>query len=432
MTLNTMSSAPETQNTTNREQKAKEYEQQIKQLNERLKKMEETQVRQDTKNSCDMLKASIMWWELKVQNVDHKDVNQGKLYRRGNNTITKQDIINTVNQLKEPFNTEISNLIKSRNILGLQNYLNQNIAQGKINSQQLMNSLRNKGIRFNGKILEDGKFWPQTLETIRFITQEHKENLQPKQPKQPEQKEEFKSNLEWIPQEIANIIREIKNTNKNLNRSKDRNNGWEMLEGRNFKVDISRKTVELATWGKKINSFCGDNDSGNRCEYHRDTGKFYTYVGNYHYELPVKAPALKLDKNGLPDGNYQRNREIIQFYAELGNLLNRTKNTAVFNKKGALEYDRGGIEVNNGTYWNQDTQEIGNTNLNGIQTKYGHLGITLWKQERIQIASLLSAAKLDIGKITRSSDIEKDRAIDPLDDEHKKRVKHYSHTKNFS
>lgn len=65
-------------------------------------------------------------------------------------------------------------------------------------------------------------------------------------------------------------------------------------------------------------------------------------------------------------------------------------------KKGALKYDRWGIEVYNRRIGIKDTQEIGNNKSDLIEKKYPHLGITLGIQERIKIAVLLSPAKLSI------------------------------------
>lgn len=63
-------------------------------------------------------------------------------------------------------------------------------------------------------------------------------------------------------------------------------------------------------------------------------------------------------------------------------------------KKGALKYDRWGIEVYNRRIGIKDTQEIGNNKSDLIEKKYPHLGIMLGIQERIKITVLLSPAKL--------------------------------------
>lgn len=65
-------------------------------------------------------------------------------------------------------------------------------------------------------------------------------------------------------------------------------------------------------------------------------------------------------------------------------------------KKGALKYDRWGIEVYNRRIGIKDTQEIGNNKSDLIEKKYPHLGIRLETQERIKIAVLLSPDKLSV------------------------------------
>jgi len=49
--------------------------------------------------------------------------------------------------------------------------------------------LKAKKIRFDGAILEDGKFGPQTLETIKFILQQQEEKPEkPEKPDKPDDK----------------------------------------------------------------------------------------------------------------------------------------------------------------------------------------------------------------------------------------------------
>ena len=112
----------------------------------------------------------------------------GRLYICLNERITQQDVLSVVNSIKEPYSSEISNYMKSNDIGWLQHYLNGKIDSWEIDSSKLRQALASKRIWLNGNhILEDRKFWPQTLETIKFLVKESWEQQQEQQTQQQEQ-----------------------------------------------------------------------------------------------------------------------------------------------------------------------------------------------------------------------------------------------------
>lgn len=98
----------------------------------------------------------------------------GRLYMWGRERITQQDVLNVVNSIKEPYSSEISSYLKSNNIAWLQEYLNSKIDSWDIDASKLKAALTPKGIWLyaNNHIKVDWKFWPQTLETIKFLVKE--------------------------------------------------------------------------------------------------------------------------------------------------------------------------------------------------------------------------------------------------------------------
>jgi hypothetical protein len=96
-------------------------------------------------------------------------------------------------------------------------------------------ALKKRNIPFNGSIIEDGKFGPQTLETIKFVLKEQKETMGP--------------DLDWIPQEMSIVIGRVKDVRRDLNWSPERNIGED-----NFNVDTKRHIISITTWGTSLNS----------------------------------------------------------------------------------------------------------------------------------------------------------------------------------
>ena len=98
----------------------------------------------------------------------------GRLYMWGRERITQQDVLNVVNSIKEPYSSEISSYLKSNNIAWLQEYLNSKIDSWDIDASKLKAALTPKGIWLyaNNHIKVDWKFWPQTLETLKFLVKE--------------------------------------------------------------------------------------------------------------------------------------------------------------------------------------------------------------------------------------------------------------------
>lgn len=341
--------------------------------------------------------------------------------------ITKKEVLDVVNALKEPFNKEITDFIKSNNIEGLQKYLNQKIKEWKIDVDWLKAALKAKKIRFDGAILEDGKFGPQTLETIKFILQQQEEKPEkPEKPDKPDDKEKEKKrpDLSWIPQEMSAVMKDIKDTNILKNWSPERNIGED-----NFNVDVDKHVISITTWGTSLNSPERTHVPGNRCEINWDTGKITVVCNNRKYEMPIHIEGFKLT-DWFPDGNDINNRERVRAFATIGNLMNQLKAHAVFNGSGAIEEASWTLELNDSALGLQDTDLVSLSTFNKINNKYSHLWVKFDKETKVQTASLLTAMKLDLWKIKWDPDIESRSMLrqDPLDDEHKKWVKHYSQT----
>jgi len=141
-------------------------------------------------------------WQEKAASVDTLDVDNLYWWNRGK-PITKQEVMDTVNNLKEPYHTDISRFIRNKDILWLQKYLNEKIKEWKIDAKKLEEALKAKWIRFDWAILEDWKFWPQTLEAIKFILEQQEEEK--KDEKKPEDKKEEPEQVEPTEEEKKNI-----------------------------------------------------------------------------------------------------------------------------------------------------------------------------------------------------------------------------------
>lgn len=406
---------------------------QSQEMAELRKQLEETKKQLEaTKAELDALKAgqtvptpsiepgnntiASFWWE--------NDIDTPLYGWNWREKITKKDVLDVVNALKEPFNTEITNFIKKNDIEGLQKYLNQKIKDWKIDVDKLKEALKAKRIRFDGSILEDWKFGPQTLETIKFILQQQEEK--PEKPDKPDDKEKEKKwpDLDWIPQEMSAVMKDIKDTNIYKNWSPERNIGED-----NFNVDVDKHIISITTWGTSLNSPERSHVPGNRCEINWDTWAITVVCNNRKYEMPIHVEGFKLT-DWVPDGNDINNRERVRAFATIGNLMNQLKAHAVFNGSGAIEEAAWTLEMNDSALGLQDTDLVSVRTFNQINNKYSHLWVKFDRETKVQTASLLTAMKLDLWKIGWTPDIESGTWMrkDPLDDEHKKWVKHYSQT----
>lgn len=376
-----------------------------------------------------------------ISNVEMLDLTDLKVFGRWKiPAIDKQDIVSGVNGLSDPYKTEISDFIKKNDVKWLQVYLNEKIKDGSINSQGLKEALTKKGISFwNNQILEDGKFGPQTLETLKFFIQLNQIIEKPQtdrdlikkpieKPIDSPEKEKWWTN--WIAEEISGQITEIKNKKPNKNWSDERNVYSDYAQN-NFIVDLKKNVVWIATrWTKERSQCCEEKvDTNNRCELDIKTWKMYAFAGSNKYELPFNMWPLKLDRNWKPDGLNSKNRERIKYFARIWNLVNKIKKNAVFNNKWALRYTGWGIQVNNWIVF--DTDQVSNQALNELNNKYSHIS-ALWKLERVKLASLLTAMKLDLNKISWEPDIVSWYRLvpNPLDKEHQWYVKSYAKHKS--
>ena len=416
--------SPETANNP----EAREWQSQSQEIADLKKQLEETKKQlENTKKQLDDLKKTQTTTpenpasdrRVTVQSFGWENDIDTELYgwNKGEK-ITKKEVLDVVNALKEPFNTEITDFIKSNNIDGLQKYLNQKIKDWKIDVSGLEAALKAKNIRFDGSILEDWKFGPQTLETIKFILQQQEEK--------PEEKEKEKKapDLGWIPQEMSAVMKDIKDTDILKNWSPERNIGED-----NFNVDVDKHIISITTWWTSLNSLERAHVPGNRCEINWDTGAITVVCNNRKYEMPIHVEGFKL-KDWVPDGNDIKNRERVRAFATIGNLMNQLKAHSVYNGSGAIEEASWTLEMNDGTLWLKDTDLVSSDAFDKINIKYSHLWVKFDRETKVQTASLLTAMKLDLWKIKWDPDIESSSWYrkDPLDDEHKKWVKHYSQT----
>lgn len=378
-----------------------------------------------------------------LASVSRPVVDRLRLYRWGRESITQQEVMDIVNGLEEPYNSEVSQYIEKNDIKWLQKYLNSKIDSWEIDLAGLKDALTARWIRLRGNhILEDGKFWPQTLETIRFFAQEQgpepgPDPIEP-DPEKPDDSVEKETNLDWIKEEMSDAMQDIKNKWK-WNRSPERNSYND-----NFEIDKARNRVILRTWWVSLRSSAKEHISDNRCEIDWKTWDMYVICKGNEYKMPLHFGKFTLDSKWYPNGDNINNREKVRAFTEVWNLMNMLKAHAVFNWKWAIEYQDSsfvgramylpfvgvdGIHLNDGViWWASDTLLVNESTLKNLADKYSHLWLKFDKETKIQIASLLTAMKLDLWKIRWNPDIERRVGIDPLDDEHKRWVKHYSKT----
>lgn len=100
------------------------------------------------------------------------NVDDVHLYRWWGERLEKNWVLEVIKSLKEPYKTEVNWFVKGKDILGLQRYLNAKIDSWAIDKTKLEAALSAKRIWLRGgHLLEDWKFWPQTLETIRVLAE---------------------------------------------------------------------------------------------------------------------------------------------------------------------------------------------------------------------------------------------------------------------
>lgn len=382
---------------------------------------------------------------LQSLSLESVDLSKIRLYRWWRNTITLKDAVDTVTNIPvKEIKEKVEKYLQDQDVTWLQKYLNDLIASWKVDNAALVRSLQWKWIWLsNWKILEDWKFGPQTLEVMKFILEGKSEpdpNPIKPDPEKPDEDVEKEPNLDWIKEEMSDAMQDVKNRWKG-NRSPERN-----TYDNNFEIDTARNRVILRTWWVSLRSSPKEHISDNRCEIDWKTWDMYVFCKNNEYKMPLHFGGFALDSNWYPSGDNVNNREKVRAFTEVWNLMNMLKAHAVFNWKWAIEYQTvswweraallgyapllgvNGIHINDGKiWWATDTLLISEGELNRLSNAYSHLWLKFDKATKIQIASLLTAMKLDLWKIRWNPDIEK-IGVDPLDDEHKKWVKYYSKT----
>ena len=115
-------------------------------------------------------------------------------------TIDKQEVKNVLNELKDPYKSEIRDFINKVDVEWLQKYLNGLIDNWKVDKIKLWEELTALEIWLdNGwHILEDWKFWPQTLWVIKVLNQTSEGEKKKDDEEEYEKKEEKKEKIEWV------------------------------------------------------------------------------------------------------------------------------------------------------------------------------------------------------------------------------------------
>lgn len=131
-----------------------------KQVEEMSKVLEKRQWTENPQRTWDQTNDS----DLNVDNVH--------LYSWWGKKLEKSGVLDVIKSLKEPYRTEVNWFVKNNDVLGLQRYLNAKIDSGAIDRTKLESALSAKSIWLrDGHLLEDWKFWPQTMETIKVLAE---------------------------------------------------------------------------------------------------------------------------------------------------------------------------------------------------------------------------------------------------------------------
>jgi len=344
--------------------------------------------------------------------------------------VDQDAIVDAVNRLPYPHNDKVTEFLTSNNVEWLQHYLNENITD-KVG---LKERLKKMWISYNGKILEDWKFGPQTLEALKFLLgmKELRPTLpghetetpptpweidtppQKDHPRDPEQKEKWDS--ERIRRIMETELNKIEDTNKSLDWRSGRNGLWD-----NVDIDESKNKIIIRTRES-------DTIKPNYCEIDRKTGKLNIICWKYSYESPFKLRAFNLDGSWFPKSTDQQNANVIRWFTRIWDLMNKLKNTAVYQNEWSIEYQKvllreDGMYRNNGRgWWWTDTLIVRREKL---QETWRVCNVNLLDPDmQTKIASLLTAMKLDLGRINW-----KDHVKNSLDNNHKNYVKYYQNNK---
>ena len=355
----------------------------------------------------------------------------GKLFRWWKESISTDQVAEAVNSLKDKeFKGKIIEYIKSKNIKEMQKYINDKIKTGYIDKAKLSEALKSKWIRFdedNG-IDMDGRFWPQTLETLKHIAEVTENSIgwgqdKPKEEEKPWEKEKKESaerpDLSWIPNEMAKVLDGIRATDDSKDRSPERNLKDGAPWDSNWNIDFKSGLISIATWGKELNGEIDSHVPGNRCELDWKNGIIYVICDKYKYEMPVKVNnGLEMDEKWYPKDTAE-NRTKIQAFTKVLNLMNMLKANYVFNWwKYSFEHSWWDLEYNNGTL--DDTEIVSEEAFDKINNSYATVWVKFDKAEKRDMACLLNAMKYDIGKVTM------DEIEDGCYDEDVQRSKHFS------
>lgn len=111
----------------------------------------------------------------RYKDMDKKDkLASTKLYRWGNEKLTKEQVMELVGWIPNPYGREFVERIENGDIKWLQKFLNGIVDKlGLWRNTKFKVTLKSKGMRLkDGKhILEDWKLGPQTMETLKFLAE---------------------------------------------------------------------------------------------------------------------------------------------------------------------------------------------------------------------------------------------------------------------
>ena len=132
-------------------------------LEQRIERLEKGNAELKAEN--EKLKSQADQWNLKGE------IAVNRLYKFWAYTLDGNEVENVLNNLNGDHKTKIEDFIKNNKIEDLQKYLNGLIDSWAINKEQLINNCNEKWIWLRDwHIFEDWKFWPQTFEAIKSLT----------------------------------------------------------------------------------------------------------------------------------------------------------------------------------------------------------------------------------------------------------------------
>lgn len=311
--------------------------------------------------------------------------------------VTKNDVLNIVNKLKEPYKGDIFDFIKSNDIEWMQEYLNQKIDEWRIDKDKLAEFLKEKKIRFDGHIEVDWKFGPQTLYTMKFIIKKQKEDKNDKGDEEDKEYKEDKEDLnqDWIEKEMWDALDELRNGKNGKDWHSERNDGDNKSA---IDVDKSKKIASLTTWTREVGGSTENKLPNNKCELDLTNGKYYVYCGGEKYEMPLTTQPLDLDENWYPT-HTPDNVLRVRAFTRIWNLMNMLKVHYVVNWGGySFEESEWELEYNNGTF--NDTEIVSKKAFEDLNQTFHNVWIKFDKAAIRDMACLLNAMKLDAEKLT--------------------------------